>query len=92
MAEKIGIEGREDLYIMFDLGGLIRTIDVESSTEGSSRLEKIREESLEKLKEYDKHLHTTYKVTQHPIRNLVGMGISSLLYAADYSKKRTLIQ
>ena len=58
MAEKIGIEGREDLYIMFDLGGLIRTIDAELKSSRGSMLEKIREETLVKLKEYDRHLHT----------------------------------
>jgi hypothetical protein len=73
---------------MFDLGGLIRTIDAELKSSRGSMLEKIREETLVKLKEYDRHLHTVYKVTQHPIRNLVGMGVSSLLHAAEYAKKR----
>jgi hypothetical protein len=87
-AEKIGIEGREDLYVMFPLGGILRTLDAEIEKGGNSRLDEIRREVYEKILEYDRHLHKTYKVTSHPIKNLVGMGINSILHSALYAKNR----
>jgi hypothetical protein len=87
-AEKIGIEGREDLYVMFPLGGILRTLDAEIEKAGSIQLGKIREEVYEKILEYDRQLRQTYQVTSHPIKNLVGMGINSILHSALYAKNR----
>jgi hypothetical protein len=86
LAEKIGVEGREDLYVMFPLGGLIRSFDEELSKGGSGKLGDLREEAYNQLLVYDRHLHETYRVTAHPIRNLVGVGIGSILHSAEYAR------
>jgi hypothetical protein len=86
VAEKIGIEGRDDLYRMFYLGGLIRTLDVEINKEENDELENLKSEIYEKLQKYDKYLHKNYTVKTHPIKNLVGMSLGSLLYSAQYAK------
>lgn len=88
LAEKIGIEGREDLYVMFRCGGFLRALDEEIRRGGGGALRDVREEVYAKLIEYDAHLHATYDVTAHPIRNLVGMSVGSLLHAAEYAKTR----
>ncbi|MBD3172166.1 hypothetical protein GF326_06810 [Candidatus Bathyarchaeota archaeon] len=39
-----------------------------------------------KLLEYDNYLHDSYTVKAHPIRNLVGMSLGSILNSAEYAK------
>jgi hypothetical protein len=89
IAEKIGVEGREDIYRMFYLGGLIRTLEHEMNKSGNNELEEQKSRAHHKLKEYDEFLHANYKVVAHPIRNLVGMSLGSLLYSAEYAKSRS---
>ncbi|MFH1179323.1 MAG: M14 family zinc carboxypeptidase [Candidatus Bathyarchaeota archaeon] len=88
MAEKIGVEGRDDLYRMFYLGGLIRTFEAELETGGSEKLDGLCVEVMGKLQEYDNYLHDSYTVTAHPIRNLVGISLGSILYSAEYAKSK----
>ena len=90
IAEKIGIEGRADLYRLFYLGGLIRTFDAELSQGGDERISTLRESVMNKLNEYDSYLQNNYRVVAHPIRNLVGMSLGSILYAALYAQTRQL--
>jgi hypothetical protein len=88
VAEKIGIEGRDDLYRMFYLGGLIRAFDAELDAGGDESLAGVRDEVYGKLQEYDNYLHDNYTVIAHPIRNLVGMSLGSILHAAEYAKSK----
>ncbi|MBD3204709.1 hypothetical protein GF319_00020, partial [Candidatus Bathyarchaeota archaeon] len=88
MAEKVGVEGRDDLYRMFYLGGMIRTFNAELEKGGSEKLEDLNQEVMGKLQEYDNYLHDNYTVVNHPIRNLVGMGVGSLIYSAEYAKTK----
>ena len=88
VAEKIGIEGRDDLYRMFYLGGMIRTFDAELENGGIEKIAGLRADVMGKIEEYYKHLNENYDVTPHPIRNLVGMGIGSILHSAKYAKTR----
>jgi hypothetical protein len=88
MAEKIGVEGRDDLYSMFYLGGLIRTFEKELRGGGSEKLDALSKEVMEKLQDYDNYLHDHYTVIAHPIRNLVGMSLGSILHSAEYAKSK----
>jgi hypothetical protein len=88
MAEKIGVEGRDDLYRMFYLGGLIRTFEAELEVGGSEILEALSNEVMGKLQDYDNYLHDNYTVVAHPIRNLVGMSLGSILHSAEYAKTK----
>ena len=88
VAEKIGVEGRDDLYRMFYLGGMIRTFDAEVEAGGSERLTGLRGEVMAKIEEYYEFLNANYDVVAHPIRNLVGMSLGSLLHSALYAKTR----
>jgi len=88
VAEKVGVEGRDDFYRMFYLGGLIRTFDAELEVGGGETLSGLRDEVYGKLQEYDNYLHDNYTVAAHPIRNLVGMGLGALLHSAVYAKGR----
>ena len=88
IAEKIGIEGREDLYRMFYLGGIIRTFDAELEQGGSEKIAALREEVMGKIQEYYKFLNDNYDVKPHPIRNLVGMSTGSIIHSARYAKTR----
>ena len=90
VAEKVGIEGRDDLYRMFNMGGLIRTIDAEIDLGGKEKLFELRDMVQLELQEYDNYLHDNYIVIQHPIRNLVGMSLGSLLHSVEYVKSKTL--
>ncbi|HUV54395.1 MAG TPA: hypothetical protein VMW03_04245 [Candidatus Krumholzibacteriaceae bacterium] len=83
VAEKVGVEGRDDLYRMLYLGGLIRTSDAELEAGGSEALSGLRDEVYGKLQEYD-----NYTVVAHPIRNLVGMSLGALLHSAVYARGR----
>lgn len=86
VAQKIGIEGHDDLYRMFYLGALVRTLDAEYEKSGNDRIEALREEAYDKLVEWDTFLHDHYEVIHHPLRNLVGMSIGALLSSAEYAK------
>jgi hypothetical protein len=88
MAEKIGVEGRDDLYRMFYLGGMIRTFEKELEAGGSEKLDELNKKVMAKLQSYDNYMHDHYTVTPHPIRNLVGMSLGSILYSAEYAKKK----
>ena len=90
VAEKVGVEGHDALYRMFYMGGLIRTLDADLEAGGSERLTGIRERVWGRLQEYDDYLHREYNVVAHPIRNLVGMSLGSLLHSAMYARSREL--
>ncbi|MFP3951835.1 MAG: M14 family zinc carboxypeptidase [Candidatus Bathyarchaeia archaeon] len=94
VAERIGIEGHDDLYRMFYMGGLIRTFDAELEARGGEALQELRDEVMSKLKEYDDYLHDHYTVCSHPIRNLVGMSLGSILHSAIYAqgKQRKVVK
>jgi len=87
IAQKIGIEGHDDLYRMFWLGGLVRTFDLEYEKSENNNIKALREEAYTKLAEWDKFLHENYEVIHHPIRDLVGMSIGALLSSAEYAKR-----
>ena len=87
VAQKIGIEGHDDLYRMFYLGGLVRTLDAECVKGGNDNIKALREEAYGKLVAWDRFLQENYEVVHHPIRNLVGMSIGALLSSAEYAKK-----
>jgi hypothetical protein len=86
VAEKIGIEGHDDIYRMFQLGGLQRALDEEFKTTRSPEVEVLRDEAHARLLEYDAFLHENYEILNHPIRNLVGMSTGCLLHSAFYAK------
>jgi len=88
VAEKVGVEGRDDLYRMFYLGGMIRTFDAELEAGGNEALSGLRDEVYGKLQDYDNYLHDNYTVVAHPIRNLVGMSLGALLHSAVYARGR----
>jgi hypothetical protein len=85
-AETIGIEGHDDIYRMFELGGLYRMLDEEFKATADGRIQLLRGEAHRKLLEYDGFLHQNYEVVHTPIGNLVGMGIGALLGAAQYAR------
>ena len=86
VAEKIGIEAHDDLYRMFSLGGMYRMLEEEYRATASGAIEHLRAEVHQQLLEYDCFLHENYDVVNTPINNLVGMGIGTLLHAAQYTK------
>jgi len=43
---------------------------------------------MAKIEEYYEYLNANYDVVAHPIRNLVGMSLGSLLHSALYAKTR----
>ncbi len=86
VAEKVGIEGHNDLCRMFPLGGMYRMLDDEFRATGSDIVEKLRDNVRRQLLEYDRFLHDNYEVVNTPIKNLVGMGIGALLHSAQYTK------
>jgi len=88
VAEKVAIEGREVSYRMTHLGGLTRALDAELNQNGDSALEKLRDEVYDKLCGYDRLLHENFRVTLNPIKNNVGMGVSSILHSAMYARGR----
>ena len=87
MAEKVAVEGREVSFRMTHLGGMVRVLDNELEN-GSGEVEDLRDEVYSKLTEYDGYLHENFEVTTNPIRNNVGMSLSSIIYSAEYSKNR----
>lgn len=86
VAEKIGIEGHDDIYRMFPLGGMYKMLDEQVNATGNKVIEELRDEVHAKLVDYDKFLHINYEVVNTPIKNLVGMSISALLHASQYTK------
>jgi len=86
VAEKVGIEGHDDVYRMFELGGVYRMLDEEFKATANQHIGLLRDEAHRKLTEYDGFLHTNYDVVHTPIGNLVGMGVGALLEAAQYAK------
>jgi hypothetical protein len=86
IAEKIGIEGHDDIYRMFNLGGMYKMLDEEYKATGNDKIGRLQDETKEKLIEWDKFLHENYTIENTPIRNLVGMSIGALLHAAEYTK------
>ena len=86
VAEKVGIEGHDDLYRMFELGGMYKMLEEEHKATGQAALEKLRDRARERLGAYDTFLHCNYDVVNMPIRSLVGMGIGALIEGARYAK------
>lgn len=86
IAEQVAIEGREVSFRMTHLGGLKRIFDAESMK--NSVLDGLHTEVYNKILEYDKRLNRDFKVTTNPIRNNVGMMISSIINSAVYAKSR----
>jgi hypothetical protein len=87
VAEKVGIEGHDDLYRMFNLGGMYKMFDEEFKVSGSEKSEELKQRAYNKLIEYDKFLHENYTIVNTPIHNLVGMSIGALLSASQYTKR-----
>ena len=88
VAEKVAVEGRELSFRMTHLGGLVRFLEAEFEQSGNDAIGNLRDETFDKLCEYDRLLHKNYDVTNNPIENNVGMGISSIIYSAVYAKRR----
>ena len=86
VAEKIGIEGHDDLYRMFNLGGMYKMFDEEVKASGSEKAQELKDRTHDRLVEYDKFLHEEYTIVNTPIRNLVGMSIGAVLHASQYTK------
>lgn len=86
VAEKIGIEGHDDLYRMFNLGGMYKMFDEEAKASGNEKAEELKQRAYDKLGNYDKFLHENYEIVNTPIHNLVGMSIGALLHASQYTK------
>jgi hypothetical protein len=86
VAEKIGIEGHDDLYRMFNLGGMYKMFDEEVKASGSEKAQELKDRCHDRLVEYDKFLHGEYDIVNTPIRNLVGMSIGAVLEASQYTR------
>jgi hypothetical protein len=87
IAEKIGIEGKADIYRMFSLGAMIRMFDRELVQKGGTLiLESCRSESIRKLEEWNSIAEKKYNCKHFPIRNLVSMNLGAILYSAEYAK------
>jgi len=86
VAEKIGIMGHDDLYRMFNIGGMYKMLDEEAKASGSEKAEELKERTHAKLVEYNKFLHENYEIVNTPIHNLVGMSIGALLATSQYTK------
>jgi len=86
VAEKVGIEGHDDIYRMFELGGMYKMLDEEYKAAANSEIQRLRDAVHGQLLGYDRFLHKNYEVVHTPIGNLVGMGIGALLESAQYAK------
>lgn len=86
VAEKIGIEGHDDLYRMFNLGGMYKMFDEEAKATGNDKALELKQRIHDKLAVYDKFLHENYTIVNTPIHNLVGMSIGALLATSQYTK------
>jgi hypothetical protein len=94
IAEKVEIEGRADVYRLFNLGAMIRLLDdqLAQSATGKSTLESCRAETVSKLEAWGKELDRKYECSHHPIRNLVGVCLGSILYSMEYVKWNTWVR
>jgi hypothetical protein len=94
IAEKVEIEGRADVYRLFNLGAIVRLIDdqLAQSATGKSTLELCRTEAVSKLEAWGKELDRKYECRHHPIRSLVGVCLESILYFMEYVKWNTWIR
>lgn len=92
VAEKVGMEGRADVYRIFYLGGMIRMLDYELSLERSAKatLQDCREEAASKLEEWNGVIEKKYECKAYPIKNLVGMNLGSILHSAEYVKWKNI--
>jgi hypothetical protein len=90
IAEKIGMEGRRDLYRMFILGGLLRALDQRRNERDQPELKSAKEEVERKIREYDNFFHEHYEVVAYPIRSLVGLSLGAILHATEFVKSRIL--
>jgi hypothetical protein len=71
---------------MTHLGGLKRVLDAE--TEKNSVIDELQDAVYEKIMAYDKRLNRDFDVKINPIKNNVGMMISSIIHSAIYAKNR----
>jgi hypothetical protein len=90
IAEKLGMEGRPDLYRMFYLGGMIRAFDHQLKQGDTLELKAARKDVEIRLKEYHDFFNKKYELATHPIRNLVGVGLGAILHSAEYVKSKRL--
>jgi hypothetical protein len=86
VAEKVGIMGHDDLYRMFNIGGLYKTLEEEAKATGSDKALELQQRAKDKLEEYYKFLNENYTIVNTPIHNLVGMSIGALLAASQYTR------
>ena len=86
VAEQVAIEGREVAFRMTHLGGLKRVLDAE--TEKNTVIDELQDAVYEKIMAYDKRLNRDFDVKINPIKNNVGMMISSIIHSAIYAKNR----
>jgi hypothetical protein len=92
VAEKVGMEGRADVYRIFYLGGLIRMLDHEISHGSGSKgkLQEHKEQASGKLEEWNAIIGEKYDVKAWPIRDLLGMNLGSILHSALYAKWKNM--
>jgi hypothetical protein len=90
VSEKCETEGRADVYRLFNLGAMIRMFDYQLSKGQGNRsiLEACRTDASNKLDEWNRLLEMQYRCEHHPIRNLIGACLGSVLASAEYVKWR----
>lgn len=88
VAEKVAIEGREVSFRMTYLGALWRVLDEECRDGGNEVIEGLRSMVYDEIMRFDRRLNTDFDVVTNPIRNNIGMMISSIIHSAVYSKNR----
>ena len=90
LGDKIATEGRADVYRLFNLGGMIRMFDDQLAKQAQDRstLESYRSEAAEKLEEWNRTVGEKYDLKCYPIRDLVSVGLGSILYSAEYVKRK----
>ncbi len=89
VSKKISIEGRADLYRMFNLGAALRMVEHQVEKGGNKpQLSKARGALEEAISGYNDYLKADYKMIHHPLKNLVSMNMGSLLFAAEYAAER----
>ena len=87
VAEKVAVEGREVSFRMTHLGGMVKVLDHELEF-GNGDVGELRERVYSKLTYYDEYLNDNFDVTLNPIKNNVGMSISSIIHSMIYAKSR----
>ena len=92
IAEKCETEGRADVYRLFNLGAMIRMLDYQLSKGGGgeSILQACRTDAMNRLDEWNGALEKKYKCEPHPIRNLIGACLGSVLASAEYVRWRKI--